>query len=95
MPEVIEQPKFEAKPWIVSGCCKRCWFAKGKKCRCRCGGRNHQKGRMNQPQSEEEFKHLVEMVPLNNDVAEKVCEIIEKALHEHPEWEKLLPREKA
>lgn len=33
----------EAKPW-KGICCKACWFAKHERCRCKCGGKNHQSG---------------------------------------------------
>jgi hypothetical protein len=39
------QSEKEEKPW-KGVCCKRCWYAKSdkKKCRCRCHGANHQEG---------------------------------------------------
>ncbi len=30
--------------WRIKGCCKRCWYAKRKQCRCRCQGQHHGKG---------------------------------------------------
>jgi hypothetical protein len=40
-----KQVTVEDKPW-KGFCCKRCYFAKSdkKKCKCRCHGLNHQKG---------------------------------------------------
>jgi len=37
------KPQDPAKPW--SGiCCKACWAARSKRCRCRCGGVHHGSG---------------------------------------------------
>lgn len=43
--KVPVQNQIEEKPWKHM-CCKRCWYAKSdkKKCRCRCHGVNHQEG---------------------------------------------------
>ena len=34
----------KADPIWKGVCCKACWYAKGKKCVCRCGGEHHGKG---------------------------------------------------
>lgn len=39
----IIQARREKKPW-EKVCCKACWFAVGKECVCKCGGRYHGKG---------------------------------------------------
>ena len=79
-----------SKPWKQLGCCKACYFAKGRKCQCSCGGRYHGMGLIKNPSSEDEFKVLVNMKPLNEVVAEKLCRTLEEALSKHPEWEKHL-----
>jgi len=33
----------EPKPW-KGICTKRCWFARGDRCKCKCKGQNHGKG---------------------------------------------------
>jgi hypothetical protein len=69
-------------------CCKRCWFAKRDKCRCKCGGKNHQKGLLKTPETEEEFKKLADVKSKKPDVTEKICRLLEDALAKHPEWAK-------
>jgi len=40
-------PKEEkSEPW-KGICCKTCWYAKGKRCKCRCGGKYHGMGNPN------------------------------------------------
>lgn len=41
--KTIESTIGPERPW-VGICCRRCWFAKRKPCRCKCGGENHRKG---------------------------------------------------
>jgi hypothetical protein len=51
----------KVKPW--SGvCCRRCWFAKTDKsrCRCRCNGVNHQVGRNAEQQIKEKQSSIKE-----------------------------------
>lgn len=42
--EIVKPRQVEPeKPW--SGiCCKRCWYAKHDKCKCKCHGSNHRRG---------------------------------------------------
>lgn len=76
-------------------CSKRCYYAKRKKCRCKCHGQYHQKGLVKMPESEDEFKRLIDAVPLNEEIDEIICRTVEKALKQHPEWEKYVEEEKA
>lgn len=71
-------------------CSKRCYYAKGKRCKCKCHGQYHQKGLVTQgrPKSEEEFKRLANAVPLSEEMSETIMQIMEKALEQHPEWAK-------
>ncbi len=39
-----EQQHANISEWKIKGCCKRCWYAKRKQCRCRCQGQQHGKG---------------------------------------------------
>lgn len=47
------------------------------------------------PESEDEFKRLIDAVPLNEEIDEIICRTVEKALKQHPEWEKYVEEEKA
>lgn len=38
-------------------CCEACWFAKGEKCQCHCGGEHHGKGHESNPEMYEQI-HL-------------------------------------
>jgi hypothetical protein len=71
-------------------CCKRCWFAKRDKCRCKCGGKNHQRGLLKTPETPEEFKKLAMLKSTKLEVTEKICNSLEVALEKHPEWQKYL-----
>lgn len=42
-PKKNDAKKDEAKPW-KDICDKRCWFAKGNSCKCKCGKMNHGRG---------------------------------------------------
>jgi len=75
------------KPW-KGICCKACWDAKHDKCRCRCKGQNHQRGRVKAPESEEDFKKLADAKSKNPEITEKICRLLEDALKQHPEWAK-------
>ncbi|MCJ7635215.1 hypothetical protein MUP77_22850 [Candidatus Bathyarchaeota archaeon] len=86
--------KDDSTPWKGT-CSKRCYFAKRKKCRCKCHGQHHQRGLAKEPGSEDEFKRLVDVVPLNDKINEMVLQTVEKALKKHPEWAKHVKEEKA
>lgn len=81
--------------WKTAGCCKACWFAKGVKCRCKCGGRNHQKGLVKIPETEDEFKKLAQIKPKNEDISEQLCAVLEKAIEQHPTWKQFLEGNKS
>jgi len=85
--------KDDSTPWKGT-CSKRCYFAKRKKCSCKCHGQHHQKGLAKIPESEDEFKRLVDVVPLNDEVSEMIYQTVEKALKQHPEWAKYVKEEK-
>lgn len=51
MAQTEANPEFEglasvSKPWKEAGCCKACWEALEKRCKCRCNGRFHGAGRV-------------------------------------------------
>ena len=76
-------------------CSKRCYYAKRKKCKCKCHGQYHQRGLVAQePESEEDFKRLANAVTLSEEVSETILQIMEKALEQHPEWTKYVKEEK-
>jgi len=93
MSEQQLKAKDDSTPWRGT-CSKRCYFAKRKKCVCKCHGQHHQKGLGKIPQSEDEFKRLIDVVPANDEVSEMVFQAVEKALKQHPEWAKYVKEEK-
>lgn len=46
--------KDQDKPWLSLGCCKRCYFAKGKRCTCKCKGAFHGLGKLNETKMQED-----------------------------------------
>jgi hypothetical protein len=72
--------------WKMAGCCRACWFAKGKRCKCRCNGRHHGSGLIKKPTTLEEFKQLSNVFPKSKENSEKVYRLVQEALKEHPDW---------
>lgn len=80
----------EEEPW-KDICCKRCWFAMGKRCTCQCGGKYHGRGLLTKEHLEkDEFLSLLDRTSEDDAEVEQICLQLKKALEEHPLWEKYL-----